>query len=140
MAMRHDRPTLEIAAYQYREAECLEYDARAPLVAEVVARAIRQQCSALGVEHVGSTAIPGCAGKGINDLAVLYPDDGLVRARRIVDELSFLRQRHRDPFPESRPMRVGALQCDGAPFRIRVHILSASSNEAAEVVAFRDIL
>ena len=36
---------------------------------------IRRQASGLPVEHVGSTAVPGCAGKGVIDLMIPYRVD-----------------------------------------------------------------
>ena len=41
----------------------------------------------LRVEHIGSTSVPGCAGKGIIDLMVLYPVGGLEHARQVLDSL-----------------------------------------------------
>src|SRR5690349_18287190 len=65
-----------IGRYFYHPAEHQDSDPRAPAVAEAVAGLIRARRPSLVVEHVGSTAIPGCRGKGVIDLAVLYPGDG----------------------------------------------------------------
>jgi GrpB-like predicted nucleotidyltransferase (UPF0157 family) len=92
------------------------------------------------VEHIGSTAVPGLGGKGVIDLMVLYPPGSLVRARDAVDALGFQRQSTRDPFPEDRPMRVGAAGWNGRRYRIHLHILSADSAEVADLRTFRDRL
>jgi GrpB-like predicted nucleotidyltransferase (UPF0157 family)/mannose-6-phosphate isomerase-like protein (cupin superfamily) len=92
------------------------------------------------VEHIGSTAVPDCAGKGIVDLMLLYPDGGLESARDTLDRLSFQRQTTRDPFPEDRPMRTGCIVHDGTTFYLHVHVIAASSPEAATLRSFRDRL
>jgi GrpB-like predicted nucleotidyltransferase (UPF0157 family) len=110
------------------------------------------------VEHIGSTAVPGCAGKGIIDLMLLYPEGelepgggleregalkpegGLEHAKQILEELGFQHQSTRDPWPESRPMRLGAISYRGKQYRIHVHVISAASVEPAGLRAFRDSL
>ena len=49
-----------------------EYSERYSRIAAHVMAAITAADSQLTAEHVGSTAIPGCAGKGIIDLLVTY--------------------------------------------------------------------
>lgn len=129
-----------IALYHPAPAVCAPYDPRSPEVAAKLRDLIRAHDPNLEVEHIGSTAIPGCAGKGIIDLMLLYPEGRLEAARNLLDRLGFQRQAHRDPFPESRPMRVGAIAHAGQTFRLHVHVLAASSAEAAEHRAFRDRL
>jgi GrpB-like predicted nucleotidyltransferase (UPF0157 family) len=76
-----------------------EYDLDAPAVARLLADAIRDASPRLDVDHIGSTAVPGCAGKGVIDLMVLYPPGHLPHAKQAVDQLGFQRQSTRDPFP-----------------------------------------
>ena len=71
---------------------------------------------------------------------LLYPPGTLVRARDAVDSLGFQRQSTRDPFPEERPMRVGAADWNGRRYRIHLHVLSAESAEVADLRTFRDRL
>jgi GrpB-like predicted nucleotidyltransferase (UPF0157 family) len=84
---------------------------------------------ALTVEHIGSTSVPGCAGKGILDLMVLYPPGQLEDARQVLADLGFQRQTTADPFPENRPMRTGSVQYQGNTFRIHAHVLAKDSSE-----------
>ncbi len=116
------------------------YDPRYPVVAERVAGLIRERMAEVVVEHVDSTAVPGCAGKGVVDLMVLYPPGHLAAARDAVDGLGF--QRHVAPgaFPEERPVRIGTIVHDGDTFRLHVHIIAADSPEVAEQRRFRDRL
>jgi GrpB-like predicted nucleotidyltransferase (UPF0157 family) len=91
-------------------------------------------------EHVGSTAVAGLGGKGVIDLALIYPSGGLVAARDAVDQLGFQRQRTRDPFPEERPMRVGSVDWHGKRYRLHVHVITAESAEVDDLLSFRDSL
>jgi GrpB-like predicted nucleotidyltransferase (UPF0157 family) len=116
------------------------YDPEGPVVAQRLADAIAAAEPSLAVEHIGSTAVPGCAGKGIIDLMILYPTGLLPRAKQVLDQLGFQRQTTRDPFPEERPMRVGAMAHGGKQFRIHTHVLAADDPEAATLRAFRDRL
>jgi predicted metal-dependent HD superfamily phosphohydrolase/GrpB-like predicted nucleotidyltransferase (UPF0157 family) len=105
-----------------------------------VAASIRSYLPGVTVEHFGSTSVPGCAGKGIVDLILLYPDGQLARARDVLDALGFQRQTGRVPFPEDRPMRTGSVLHDGTTFLLHVHVIAASSPEAAKLRRFRDRL
>jgi GrpB-like predicted nucleotidyltransferase (UPF0157 family) len=49
-------------------AACLPYDPRAQEVARKLARMINHQLPDITVDHVGSTAVPGCAGKDVIEL------------------------------------------------------------------------
>jgi GrpB-like predicted nucleotidyltransferase (UPF0157 family) len=129
-----------IEPYSHAPASCHAYDPRAPAVAGKLAELIGGACPQLVVEHIGSTAVPGCAGKGVIDLAVLYPPGLLAAARQALDALGFQRQTTRDPFPEDRPMRVGAVRHDGTLFRVHAHVLAADSPEVEVLRAFRDRL
>lgn len=115
-------------------------DPAAPEVARAVAQAIRAAEPRLRVEHIGSTAVPGLAGKGVVDLVVLYREVGLARTREVLDALGFRRQAGRDPFPESRPMRVACLDWNGRRHRLHAHVVSAASDEAADMIFFRERL
>jgi GrpB-like predicted nucleotidyltransferase (UPF0157 family) len=101
---------------------------------------IRDRVPGILVEHVGSTAVPGCAGKGVVDLMIPYRTGELSPVKKALEELGFGRGGGRDPFPEDRPMRVGSLEHDGDTFRLHVHVVPASSAEPGEFRAFRDRL
>src|SRR5438132_646698 len=89
-----------IGPYQQLPAACQDYDPRSVEVAEQIGQMILAQLPSLTVEHIGSTAVPGCAGKGIIDLMILYSDGQLEAAKAVLDVLGFQRQTNRDPFPE----------------------------------------
>jgi GrpB-like predicted nucleotidyltransferase (UPF0157 family) len=129
-----------IGPYENQQAACREQDPRAAQVAQRVAALIQSHLPTVVTEHVGSTAVPGCDGKGIVDLMLLYPDGQLAAARDILDALGFQRQTTRDPFPEDRPMRTGSILHDGTTFLLHVHVIAASSPEVTGLRSFRDHL
>jgi RimJ/RimL family protein N-acetyltransferase/GrpB-like predicted nucleotidyltransferase (UPF0157 family) len=130
-----------IGPYEHHSpAECHEYDPRCVGAACLVADLITSRLPSCTVEHFGSTAVPGVAGKGVVDLMLLYPHGELMTARSALDGLGFQRQTGRDPFPEERPMRVGSVEYSGRRFLLHVHVIAADSPEAAELRSFRDRL
>jgi GrpB-like predicted nucleotidyltransferase (UPF0157 family) len=135
-----EEPEAVIENYNDAPAACKEYDPRATEVARIIGKMIRKRMLAAAVEHIGSTAVPGCAGKGIVDLLLVYPESELESAKATLDELGFQRQTSRDPFPETRPMRVGSLEYQGKVFNIHVHVISDANAEADDLLAFRDRL
>ncbi len=131
---------MHILPYFEAHAEFRPHDPIAAFVAVELSQAIRSIAPDLSVEHIGSSSVPGCGGKGVIDLAVLYPEDGLERSRKALDELGFQRQGGPEPFPESRPMRVGAVEHGGQTFRVHAHVIARDSDEHHELVWFRDAL
>jgi GrpB-like predicted nucleotidyltransferase (UPF0157 family)/mannose-6-phosphate isomerase-like protein (cupin superfamily) len=129
-----------IGPYESSPAVCRDHDSRAFEVARRVGGLIATRLPNVIVEHVGSTAVPACAGKGIVDLMVLYPPGQLHEVRDGLDTLGFQRQTGRDPFPESRPMRIGSVEYEGFRFGIHAHVIAADSPEVDEFRSFRDRL
>ena len=60
--------------------------------------------------------------------------------RDTVDTLGFQPQRSGHPFPEDRPMRVGAIEHRGQVYRLHMHVVAADSDEAQSLYRFRDVL
>jgi GrpB-like predicted nucleotidyltransferase (UPF0157 family) len=125
-----------IGPYELRPLECRDYDPRHAVVAKAAADHISSRLPDVRVEHVGSTAVPGCAGKGIVDLMIAVPDGRMAEVKESLEELGFQRQPHRDPFPEDRPMRVGSLERDGEIFLLHVHCIPADSPEVEDMCFF----
>lgn len=129
-----------ITPYRPTPARCVAFDPLAERAAAAVAGMLRGPCPEVIVEHVGSTAVPGCAGKGIVDLVAIYPEGQLAQTRAAVDALGFQRQTFGHPFPEERPMRVGTLRLGGRDYRVHVHVVAAGSPEVGALLRFRDRL
>ena len=131
---------LEIGKYEKAAAIFADYDPRAPQIAELLKHAIEQLEPRIVVEHIGSTAVPGCRGKGVIDLAVTYLADDLEFAKAALDALGFQRQSGREPFPETRPMRAASVSALGGIFRIHAHVIERNREEHRELIGFRDAL
>jgi GrpB-like predicted nucleotidyltransferase (UPF0157 family)/mannose-6-phosphate isomerase-like protein (cupin superfamily) len=101
---------------------------------------IRDRLPDVVVEHVGSTSLPGCAGKGVVDLVVLYSPGRLPEVKAGLDALGFQRQTGPRPFLEDRPMRIGSVVHDETSYPLHVHVIVADSPEAVELRTFRDRL
>ncbi len=129
-----------VGPYQKQPAACREYDPRFPDVARRLAEAIEARVPEAQVEHIGSTAVPGCAGKGVIDLQILYPPGTLDAVKEGLAELGLQPQVGRDPFPEDRPMREGTIEHDGAAYNIHAHVIAETDPEVERNRAFRDLL
>jgi GrpB-like predicted nucleotidyltransferase (UPF0157 family) len=99
-------------------------NAAAPAVARRVAELIAKQRPGAVAEHVGSSAVPGLAGKGTVDLLAL----------------GFQRQAVSTAFPPTRPMLQGVIRHGDTSFRVHVHVVPADSPEVAALRGFRDAL
>jgi GrpB-like predicted nucleotidyltransferase (UPF0157 family) len=130
----------EYIRYQDPAAAYRPYDPRFPDVASRVIDLIRDRMPDALVEHIGSTAIPGCPGKGVVDLMLLYPAGRLDTARSALDQLGFQRHDRPGAFPEERPVRIGTIQHDGETFRLHVHVIAVDAPEVAAQRRFRETL
>jgi GrpB-like predicted nucleotidyltransferase (UPF0157 family) len=133
-------PELKIRGYPVQPPTCVQYDPRTGQVARRVIRQITRALPTVSAEHIGSTAVPGCAGKGIVDLMVTYIPGELQAVKDLLERLGFQPQTFGHMHPESRPMRVGALRCQGQLYRIHVHVIATDSPEAKTIRAFRERL
>jgi GrpB-like predicted nucleotidyltransferase (UPF0157 family) len=129
-----------ILTYQVLPPAYIEYDPKVVDVAQRVVALIDAAAPWVRAEHIGSTAVPNCSGKGIVDLAAFYADGKLVETRSTLDVLGFQHQSAGHKFPEERPMRVGAIDHDGEIFRLHVHVVALNSEEAVDLRRFRDVL
>jgi len=116
------------------------YDSRSPEAAARVTGLIERRLPSVTVEHIGSTAVPNCGGKGVIDLMVLYPPGHLDKVKAGLRDLGFQRDPRPGVFSEDRPMRLGTIDCGGHTFRLHVHVIAADSPEAVALLAFRDHL
>lgn len=129
-----------ILPYFERPAECHEWDPRVERAAAYLIGLIGRAGGQIGVEHIGSTAVPGCPGKGVIDLLVTYAPGALETAKRTLDSIGFGPQCGRDPFPEDRPMLIGAVAHSGSVWRTHAHVIAENAAEAGVLCRFRDRL
>ena len=129
-----------ILPYSNSGAAYVPYDRAAIDVAAAVGALIEGAAPWAKVEHIASTAIPGCAGKGIVDLMVMYPFRRLDATRSAIDALGFQPQKTGHIFPDERPMRVGAIDHGGKRYRLHAHVIAMTSAEVETLRRFRDRL
>jgi GrpB-like predicted nucleotidyltransferase (UPF0157 family) len=88
---------------------------------------------------VGSTAVPGLAGKGIIDLLLAAEPAHIPAITQALLELGF---QHQSPaaFPPTRPMLWGTFRHGATEYRVHVHVVPASSPEVAAMRGLRDAL
>jgi len=116
------------------------WDARGPAAANSVMRLLQTALPGIAIEHVGSTSVPGCDGKGILDLMLLIPAGRLDDVSAAVDGMGFQRQSGGVRHPDHRPMREGSFTFDGTVFRLHVHLVPEGSADADMLPRFRDRL
>jgi GrpB-like predicted nucleotidyltransferase (UPF0157 family) len=135
-------PKKIVGPYEKPEASFNPYDPRAPEVAAILKKRLESYSSKVIIEHIGSTAIPECPGKGIVDLMALYPDQHLDKAKKLLLAFGFRRQgkEFKNRFPDSRPVFMGTFEYDNTPFLIYVHVIREDSYEAVRFRIFRDRL
>jgi GrpB-like predicted nucleotidyltransferase (UPF0157 family) len=117
-----------------------EANAAAPEIARRVAGLIAAKRPGALAEHVGSSAVPGLAGKGIIDLLLPTPSEEIPAVTDDLLELGFQRQAVATAFPPTRPMLQGIIRHGTTSFRVHVHVVPASSPEVAALRGFRDAL
>jgi GrpB-like predicted nucleotidyltransferase (UPF0157 family) len=117
-----------------------ESNAAAPAVARQVADLIAAKRPGAVVEHIGSSAVPGLAGKGTVDLLLPTPPEEIPAVADDLLELGFQRQQVATAFPPTRPMLQGVIRHGDTSFRVHVHVVPASSPEVTALRGFRDAL
>jgi len=74
---------MTIGLYVPTAVEYLPYNSVSRRVAKSIADIIVRDKDNLTVEHIGSTAVPGCWGKGISELAASSTAGGIIGCTRI---------------------------------------------------------
>jgi GrpB-like predicted nucleotidyltransferase (UPF0157 family) len=128
-----------IGPYLRAPVEIHEADPHAAEVAGRLIALIAASWPGAVAEHVGSSAVPGLAGRGIIDL--LLPTDP-VDLSGVIQALVGLGFQFQDPqaFPPTRPMLWGVLRHGSTDYRVHVHVVPSSSPEVAAMRGFRDAL
>lgn len=133
---------MQIERYEFRAPAFHPWRPEFLEVAAEVGDYLKSRIPGIRVEHVGSTSVDYCGGKGIVDLLVLYNDQpgDFERVRDAVDAAGFQQQSGGHIFPEERPMRVGAVDYRGTEYRFHIHVLQAGCKEERGLCEFRDDL
>jgi GrpB-like predicted nucleotidyltransferase (UPF0157 family) len=128
-----------IGWYSRAPVEIHQADPRAAEVAKRLIALIAASWPGALAEHVGSSAVPGLAGKGIIDLLLPVDPADLTGVTQALFGLGFQLQ---DPqaFPPTRPMLWGVLRHRSNDYRVHVHVVPSFSPEVAAMRGFRDAL
>jgi GrpB-like predicted nucleotidyltransferase (UPF0157 family)/SAM-dependent methyltransferase len=123
-------------------AEYYDWDPRYPEVVRALVSEVGQLPAGVAFEHVGSTAIPGCGGKGVIDLLALYAEGALEETKRWLLSLGLARQgsEFARAWPETRPMYLGWYRHQCERFMVYVHVVRSSSDEVRRFRDFRGLL
>jgi dephospho-CoA kinase len=116
-----------------------EADPRAPEAAQCLIALIATRWPATSAEHVGSSAVPGLAGKNTLDLLLAAHRAHVSAITQALLELGFQPQTPA-AFPATRPMLWGSFRYGPTNYRVHVHVVPASSPEVAAMRGFRDAL
>jgi GrpB-like predicted nucleotidyltransferase (UPF0157 family) len=131
--------TPPIGPYRRAPVQVHQADPQAPEVARRLIELIATRWPGTPAEHVGSSAVPGLAGKGIIDLLLPAQPADIPAITQAVLELGFQLQVPA-AFPASRPMLWGTFRYGATDYRVHVHVVPASSPEVAAMRGFRDAL
>jgi GrpB-like predicted nucleotidyltransferase (UPF0157 family) len=132
-------PQPPIGRYQRVPVHVHQADPDAPEVARRLIALIATCWPATPAEHVGSTAVPGLAGKGIIDLLLAAEPAHIPAITQALLELGFQPQVPA-AFPPTRPMLWGTFGHGATEYRVHVHVVPASSPEVAAMRGLRDAL
>jgi GrpB-like predicted nucleotidyltransferase (UPF0157 family) len=132
-------PQPPIGRYRRVPVQVHQADPDAPEVARRLIALIATRWPATPAEHVGSSAVPDLAGKGIIDLLLAAEPAHIPAITRALCELGFQPQVPA-AFPASRPMLWGAFHHGGTDYPVHVHVVPAGSPEVTAMRGFRDAL
>jgi GrpB-like predicted nucleotidyltransferase (UPF0157 family) len=128
-----------IGRYRRLPVQVHQADPHAPQVARRLIALIATRWPATPAEHIGSTAVPGLAGKNTIDLLLAAPPAHIPAITQALHELGFQPQ-HPAAFPPTRPMLWGTVRHGATQYRVHVHVVPADDPEVAAMRGFRDAL
>jgi GrpB-like predicted nucleotidyltransferase (UPF0157 family) len=128
-----------IGPYRRAPVQVHQPDPHAPEVARRLIELITTRWPATPAEHMGSSAVPELAGKGIIDLLLPAEPADIPAITQALLELGFQPQLPA-VFPASRPMLWGAFRHGLTDYRVHVHVVPAASPEVTAMRGFRDAL
>jgi len=128
-----------IGHYRRVPVQIHEADPAAPWVARCLIALIATRWPGTPAEHVGSSAVPGLAGKNTIDLLLAADPAHIPAITQVLLGLGFQLQIPA-AFPATRPMLWGAYRHGRTDYRVHVHVVPAASPEVAAMRGFRDAL
>jgi dephospho-CoA kinase len=102
-----------------------------PEIFSLIQQDIAERDAGLAVEHIGSTSVPGLAGKGTLDIMITPPAEKVARVADLLKGLGFQGQPPGVGFPPTRPLLLGSVAYQGGTYPVHVHVIPDGSDEAA---------
>ena len=137
--MTRDWSDPPIGHYHRVPVQIYQADPDAPEVARRLIALIATRWPATPAEHVGSTAVPGLAGKNTIDLLLAAEPAHIPAITKALHELGFQSQRPA-AFPPTRPMLWGTFRHRASEYPVHLHVVPATSPEVGALRGFRDAL
>jgi GrpB-like predicted nucleotidyltransferase (UPF0157 family) len=131
--------TPPIGRYRRVPVQIHQADPDAPQAAKRLIALIATRWPATPAEHIGSTAVPGLAGKGIIDLLLAADPAHIPAITKALLQLGFQPQVPA-AFPPTRPMLWGTFRHGPTEYPVHVHVVPAGSPEVAAMRGLRDAL
>ena len=128
-----------IEPYRESPVACRDFDPRAADIARQLCGLISRHLPSIRAEHVGSTSVPGCGGRGIIDLLVSGSEGDLETIGQLLAHLGF-QQGDEALFPPHPPAYRGTWMHNGEPYLVHAHVLPAGANEIDSMRFFRSCL
>jgi GrpB-like predicted nucleotidyltransferase (UPF0157 family) len=132
-------PQPPISRYRRLPVQVHQADPHAAEVARRLIALIATRWPATPAEHIGSTAVPGLAGKNTIDLLLAADPAHIPAITKALLELGFQPQRPA-AFPTTRPMLWGTYRHGATQYPVHVHVVPAGSPEVVAMRGFRDAL
>ena len=111
-----------------------EYDPQLPSVFEKLKRLIESATGASGIEHVGSSSIPGVGGRNVLDVAMPVAQEDQHKVKQALLGLGF----EDAPFPHYLPLLVGQLTHKGNAYPILLYVVAPEAPVLKDWIEFRD--
>ncbi len=115
------------AAYAVRPLECRAFDPRSGEVAQRVTAQVAFHAPALRLEHIGSSAVPGCAGTGTIDLLLALPTAEWTAAEGSLIDLGFNAEEPPSEFFTETRLFAGSIAHDDRMWPLHVYLVTADS-------------
>lgn len=119
---------MEFTEYRRGDAQVRDWDLSALEVFEFVRGRIANELPDAGVEHIGSSSVPGMRGKGYVDVMVLPAGEGEIAFA--AGELERLGLQHARGSRPGRPFFLGAVERNSRATNVHMHVIAAGSDEA----------
>jgi GrpB-like predicted nucleotidyltransferase (UPF0157 family) len=101
-----------------------------------LAEAIRNRLPLAQVEHVGSTSVPGLAGRGVLDVVIAASEADQERCVAVMRDLGFADA----PFAWTKPMLTGSVDHQCRTYPVLLYVLPEGHQLCRGWVALRDYL